>query len=225
MKATDLHRAKGFVIHDKVDLEAYDAVDEKEARKTLNLDSEHIYGLYVGGYSKLKGFHILMDAIADIQDPRLRIIVIGCSREDIEKNGTKHAHLIFKAYDRCRNFEHVLFYPISNQIQLFFKACDFVIVPSTLAHQARPIYEAGAAGKPLIISDYPNLYEFLTEYGMNYMFPPNDSAMLGLKINELTADLNSGKVKEMLIKARYLTEKKHSLKTLQDEMDKLFYEI
>lgn len=224
MQQTGLKKAEGFVITDKVDIKSYDRINEDQAKKSLQLDPNCIYGLFVGGFSRLKGFHVLMDAISGIQDPRVCILVVGCSKQDIENKGTQDEPL-YQSYLRNKDLERLRFYPVTDQIQLFYKACDFVIFPATVAHQARPIYEAGAAGKPIVLSAFANLNEHLTEYEKTFIFTPNHSDMLATKINQLVLELHSPKVQEMVCQARTRAQEKYSLSSLRKELEGLLYGI
>ena len=64
------------------------------------------------------------------------------------------------------------------------EGCDLVVFPSTKAHQAMPIYEAGMAERLMIISDFVNTREFLENEKNGLTFPPSNSEALAEKIKE-----------------------------------------
>ena len=113
-------------------------------------------------------------------------------------------------------WHRVHFIPTTTNIAPIFNKCDIVVFPSTLPHQARPIYESGAAKKPIIITESPNISEFV-EDGINGLtFKNGDYNALASAINKL-ADNNS--LKEKLGEKNYLrTIHYHDYKTLENQL-------
>jgi glycosyltransferase involved in cell wall biosynthesis len=71
-----------------------------------------------------------------------------------------------------------------------YVAADVVVFPATSPHQARPVLEAGAAAKPVVVADFPNNAEFLAHDVNGLTFPPGDSAALAVQLRRVLADRN-----------------------------------
>ena len=80
--------------------------------------------------------------------------------------------------------DRIIFRPATDRVEEYFTACDVVVFPSMQAHQARPVYEAAIAKKPVVITDFENTQEFLTEEN-GWLFKRGDARMLAAKINEI----------------------------------------
>jgi len=224
--------AKTFVVTDKVILNEYK--DEKNNFNPLSsLSDKVIKILYTGGMNKLKGAHIIIKALAKCER-NVHLIFLqydGSKRKkrfsDCKSLKAKIRFLIRRDYtakvlgliDRYNLWDRIHFFKATAEVAPFFKNCDIVVFPSTSPHQARPIYEAGAARKPIIITESPNIAEFIENGKNGLTFENGDYRALALAIDKLATNSS---LKEELGKENYLrTIRKHDFDMLKNELRKV----
>lgn len=210
MRETKLKRAKGYVIPDSVEASKYNELTKEQARQKLGLEKEAFYVLFLGGISKLKGVHIAMQAIDKSEIPNVNLLILNGNKfqkpQKIKGIKQRIKSLIyfdeigyaFKKYKNLKNKERFVFLPPSDRVQDWYAACDVVIFPSTKAHQAVPIYEAGVARKLMIISDYVNTKEYLCDMENGLTFKPLDSSALCEKLSWAYKNSQSAQYKKMI---------------------------
>lgn len=106
--------------------------------------------------------------------------------------------------------EQIVLVPTSKEIEKWYAACNLVVFPSRDAHQALPIYEAGAAKRLMLISDFPNTQEFLRNMENGLVFCPNDADALADKILWVFRNRDSGDVEKMVSRNQEMTIRSHS---------------
>lgn len=165
-------RCEKTVICDCVDIARYTSIDRAEARKLLNLDADRNYLLFVGGFSKLKGSHLVLETMLQLKDTDAVLLFVGADvlMHDQNPQGlrAKLRHYASLPYlNRCKRMADTLtargqlrLFPLQKDIAPFYVASDALIAPSTKPHQLRPIYEAGAAKIPVITTRFDAVSEF-----------------------------------------------------------------
>lgn len=154
--------------------------------------------LFLGGLSPIKGLKVLLDALAyDVHDD-FQLIILGATmkrshsfKRFIPKTGECYSNEMMGKIEAV-NQKHpgkVLSVPSQVDLEPWYEACDVVVFPAPVAHQARPIYEAGFFQKPIIVSDYPNYVENLVDGWSGLFanpFDPKDwySKLLSLQRDE-----------------------------------------
>jgi glycosyltransferase involved in cell wall biosynthesis len=223
-------KSKNYVIRDKVILNEF----TNSKFVNLSLPEEAIKVLYTGGMSHLKGAHIIIKALAK---SKTNIHLMFLQYGDIKRkkglsdySGIKNRlrYLLGKDYtakvlsliDKHGLWNRVHFFPTTSDVAKYFKACDFVAFPSTSAHQARPIYEAGASKKPIIITHSKNIEEFVIEGENGFTFNNGDTVKLATFLDKLSMD------KELRIlmgnKNYEMTIANHDFSNLQQELIEVF---
>lgn len=232
---TGTTKADKKVIYDRVDISSFSKYDKQEARKILGLDPNVKYILYLGGMSALKGADVIMDAMKYIKDEHIKLIFIN-DDNDVKKPSfnqcdtiKEKAKYLLKRGVKMRTLgiyfenalqDNVIFAKRTSNPELYYKACDLVVFPSTKPHQARPIYEAGITKIPIIITNFKETEEFAQDGVTAITFKNKDSYDLAQKINmifEGNIDI------EQIVQNNYeRTVKNHDLFTLSDDLDGLF---
>ena len=229
LKETGITDYLAVRITDKVELNKYYTDKSRDYwRKKLNLPMEEKLILYCGGCSKLKGGLTAVSALKYIQNKRVRLVflqytkapLIQTTKQRIRSSLKRilrkdYQYLVEKKICDAHLEERVIFRPSTDCIEQYFLACDAIVFPSHLAHQARPIYEAGAARIPIFISDFPNTREFATEKNA-YLFKPNDSKALANRINEWINNPNEATKRIEL--NEIMTLDNHDLKQLRVQL-------
>jgi glycosyltransferase involved in cell wall biosynthesis len=203
-------------------------IDRGEARKRLELDPDKRYILYAGGMWKLKGSHVALEAMRHISNEYGLIFLQYTLGERKLGRKEKIKRLIGKDYvGETLKLLHgiedrVFFFPAQKDMMLFYAASDVVIFPSTKAHQALPVYEAGAAYRPAVISDFENTNAYAKD-GVNVLtFKPGDVKQLAECIKRLEDDML---YHELSNNGRRMTEEQHNMADLPKELENLIDDI
>ncbi|MFW7410989.1 glycosyltransferase family 4 protein [Vagococcus fluvialis] len=205
---------QAMVVYDRVDISIFKEGNRMAARNKLNLESDVNYVLYVGGPSKLKGYHVLLKAIKYLKkEKNIKFILLGFN--DTEES------IIRNEIENLEINSLLLFYEATMNPELFYRACDMIVFPSTKAHQARPIYEAGISRIPIIISDFENTKEFAENKISAFTFEPSNSRDLAIKIKNVIYLEKS--LKDKILDTNYeRAMKKHDLSKLSEDIQRVF---
>ncbi|MGG0283592.1 glycosyltransferase family 4 protein [Peribacillus butanolivorans] len=228
----------GEVITDKVDLDLYKFKDKKELRGKLGINIKSFNIAYVGGISKLKGAHVIIKALANIKNDNIRVVFLQYNSQKRLKTikdcknlyhkikfaiGFDYEANLLKLIDRHNLWHRIDFFPPVTNPEKYILASDIVVFPSIKPHQARPIYEAGAARKPIIITNFNQTSEF-TKDGFNCLtFSKENYIELSKKINILNK--NKDLYNRLLQNNYKQTIKNHNLLNLPMELDEFFTKI
>ena len=191
-------KSKKKTIYNVVPKAGYDRYTKKQARELLQLDDKAFYVLYVGGVSKLKGALVLLKAFSRITDKSVKLLFVGGTMEQLKKNANpaswkqKLKNVLKKNYNKqcldCieRNglLDKVVFFPGQSDIAPFYRAADMLAFPMTAPHQARPLFEAGYAKIPVIITDFENIYD-VVDSSSGYLFKKGNDRQLAQMIVDI----------------------------------------
>lgn len=187
------------VIPDLVDICKFKINISKEmCRNKLALKNDVFYILYVGGMSKLKGVNTLIKAIKELSEKNIELLFLGDLGNDLIKsrgfNKVKSISRV-KFIKRIKNYikknnlnRNINFVGLKSNMNYWYAACDIVVFPAEKAHQARPIYEAGVFKKPVIVSNFPNYYDYLIPEESGLVFEPGNFKELAKAIERLYID-------------------------------------
>lgn len=228
-------RAERKLIYDRVDLKSFNKIEKKEAKEILGLDKNKKYILYLGGISELKGSDVIMKAMKYIEDDNTTLLFIDDidhiqrpSLGQFTKLKDKFKYIFKKdiymktldIYFKSKLQNTVLFMQRTNNPELYYKASDVVVFPSTKAHQSRPIYEAGIAKIPVLITEFKQTKEFALNEVTAITFKNKNSYDLANKIKRILQgkyDLNT------IVANNYrqvITN--HDLETLSNDLEDFF---
>ncbi|MEA4894587.1 MAG: glycosyltransferase family 4 protein [Oscillospiraceae bacterium] len=236
---TAASHARTCVIFDKVDLDKYQRLDRITVREELGLPSNAYLVLYIGGVVKLKGAHTIVDAMNYIDNSDIKLVFLQCSEQLKKKTlkdymslraivklllGLDYDAKVGRYYAKCHNKQSIIFRPGTAAIQDYFAACNVIVFPSFAPHQARPVYEAGAARIPVIISDFPHTAEFVTDGVMGFTFKPKDAKALMERIIYVYENQGTDKLRQVLENNYTNTVRYHNTATLREEIKSLLNE-
>lgn len=162
------------VVRDCIELNDYKEgldLSREKANKLLNLDSSKFHVLFVGGTSFLKGWPVILQAMESLKDKNIDLVVAG-------KNN------LGEAFSR----ENIHFLGVRTDMSVVYRACDVLVFPSTAAHQARPVFEAGFMKLPVIISDFEQTREHIEHMKNGLTFNPGSDIELSRSIKRLYDD-------------------------------------
>ena len=174
----------------RVEHDAYDAArfanlpTREVARRELGLPPNARIVVYTGGLLAWKGADVLVDAAKLL--PGVQFLVAGGMDQDVALL-RQRAHGVSNV--RMDGFQ------APARVPLYLAAADIGVVPnrSEPAISARytsplKVFEAFAAGLPLVASDLPSLRELLADGRDAVLVAPDDPAALARGIEQLLAD-------------------------------------
>lgn len=154
--------------------------------------------LFVGGYSKLKGTHVIIKALNILKDKyNIKLNIYGY-KKNYSSKVKKHLFFLKENYiykidkfiEKHNLEKYIEYHGVSKNLDEAFQENDILIFPSTKPHQARPAFEIGLYRKPVIISDFEQTKEFVIDGYNGLCFKPNDYIDLSKKIEQLIIDKN-----------------------------------
>lgn len=143
------------VIHHGVDYEALsprkNARLRAPTRKEFGIKEKEIAVLFVGNEFRRKGLGPLMQAVALLANPVLKLLVVG--RDD------PHPFLNMSTGLGVR--DQVIFAGPTDEVERFFSASDLFVLPTTYEPFGMVITEAMAAGLPVVVSEQAGAAELI----------------------------------------------------------------
>lgn len=191
---------KKTTVYNAIDFLNTKGLNREKIQQKLGIDERSFNLLYVGGASRLKGLHVLLRALP-LMDPKVHLNIVGFqwngrtkALRDCKNAIQKIRYILGLDYERiCIDIiqkqgiaTRISFFPSDSAIEKFYKACDAVVFPMTKPHQARPLFEAGAAKIPCVISNFENIAEFAYEENCN-LFKPNNFNDLANVVNGIVS--------------------------------------
>lgn len=170
-----LPTAKAEVIHNSISkTQLRSGVSREDARRKWNLPHDSFIVLYVGGVNEMKGFDLAVQAVLNAGED-CHLIAAGNHFADAMHTASVAA----KAYvEKWQNY--VAEHDRKKQIHMLgrqsdmadlYAACDVLLFPMRSPHQARPVFEAGYYHKPVVITDFENIAEFVSDGGNGFKVP------------------------------------------------------
>ncbi|MFD0826424.1 glycosyltransferase family 4 protein [Neobacillus sp. M.A.Huq-85] len=234
---TSLNKAKSLVAPDFLYPENYvDKLGKEFACKQINVEQSSFNVGFVGGIDKLKGIDIAIQAMELLKNENINLLVAGNDigaitadsgrnflKKIINRKSIKFSNKI-KLYISQKGIESkIKFVGVQNDISVLYSASDVLVFPMKKPHQARPAFEIGVQKKPVIISDFPNIREFVREGENGLTFEPNNpeelaKAILKLKNNrQLSKKMGSSNFEYTM---KYHTEE-YAMGRLIDKIDEI----
>lgn len=199
---TNLKKASTVVSPDFLFSENYvDILGKKVACEQLDINENSFNIAFAGGINKLKGIDLALEAMNYLKNENINLIVAG---EEIDAIINQSSNIfsfnVFKKV-RLRFAKNIKKYIANNELQdkvkfvgvqkdisILYSASDILIFPMKKPHQARPAFEIGIQKKPVIITDFPNIREFVKDGVNGLTFEPNNPESLAQAILKLKND-------------------------------------
>lgn len=162
-------------IRNSVPDEFFEPLSKDQACKNLGIPVTNDFRLlYVGGCDTIKGAEVMANAARSLPSD-VELIVCGAPVEATEK--------LFEGAS-CK----VLHIGFCSDMRSAYGAADALVLPIVKPHQARPLFEAGAARVPVIISDHPEVSEYVKNGANALPAAPGDPEALVSAVKQLIAD-------------------------------------
>ena len=184
----------------------YNSVSNDFLEKSINLDNPSIgniyYILYVGGYSMIKGFHILVDSLSKL-NKNVKVYFLGYY-PDLANLSLKQKIRYFFGKDKSLRKSLIEMRNSANAIEIgnvenifnYMQKSSLLVFPSTVPHFARPIVEAMFFHLPVLASSVEGMDEIVIDGLTGKLVKPNDPFALAHEINkfaEANYDINKMK--------------------------------
>jgi glycosyltransferase involved in cell wall biosynthesis len=210
---------KVYYLPNGVDVERFKpAAEMRDARirQLLQLNPRKRVALTVGVFDRRKNIGWLInewikhnafqtDAVLVAIGPQSRTDNDGSFLESLRQTAARHPHLV-------RIVDHV------DNIENYFQAADFFVLPSTNEGMPNVVLEALAAGLPCITTSVSGCVDLIQEGFNGFMFSPNSPDELGTALARLLASDQYA----LQNNARAFIMQNHSLATLADRYESLY---
>jgi glycosyltransferase involved in cell wall biosynthesis len=161
--------SKISILANSIDLESLSqpvGFDRDGFRKQLGAAPEDIVLLFSAlGHFERKGLPLLIDALADSTDPRVKVMIVGGSRDAIGSYRQRA--------DRRGLNGSVRFAGTQKEVRPYLWAADALILPSHYEVFPLVALEGAAAGLPLLVTPLNGVEEFL-RHGENGLLARRD---------------------------------------------------
>lgn len=101
-----------------------------------------------------------------------RILCVG------DGDDAGHAQHVMEIWRRCQLTEQVQFRPAVHDILSYYRACDFVLLPSLFEGLPLTLLEAAACARPALVSDATNASGVIVDGDSGWIVPANDPTAL-----------------------------------------------
>ncbi len=167
--------------HSKKTHVVYHGVDTKKFRKRRAKQSKKIRILFVGALRKYKGLTYFIDAISLLKQENVCAVIVG--------NGNQEEHL--KQYVRDKDLSNLItfkeFMPEEDLLKEY-ASCDVFVLPSPSLEESFGLValEAGAMGKPVIVTKGAGVSEVFLKEKIGIVVKPYSGKALAKAISSLS---------------------------------------
>lgn len=154
----------------------------EQARRKLELPTNKRYGLFVGTLIPPKGLGVILEALPEVikRYPELILLVLGRGpAEGIFRRQVTELGI-------SENVRFVGFVGESERKLLYYRACDLLLIPSTLSEMyCFVLYEGAAAGCCIVTSDLEAFRMVITDHINGIITAAGDSRDVGKAVLEI----------------------------------------
>ena len=159
------------------------SLSSAEAKRQLGVNSGDRTMLFFGNIAPYKGLEYLIDAFTKIsrKEGSYRLIIAGKPKTD-EDYWRQIQQAIARGGVADRIIEKIEYVP-DDETELYFKAADVLVLPYTHIFQSGVLFLGYAFGLPAIAADVGTLRQEIIKGATGFVFKPQDSSDLAVKIN------------------------------------------
>jgi glycosyltransferase involved in cell wall biosynthesis len=163
-----------------IDLDRFRPGDRADARRSLGLGVDDRVLLYVGRLDREKNLELLLDAVARVRIPRVRLLMVG--------RGKQAATIGRAAAGRGLRDRFVLRGGSPpGALPSYYRAADAFVFASTTETQGLAVLEAMACGLPVVAVRASGIEEIVVE-GASGLLVPEDAPAFAAAVTQLLAD-------------------------------------
>lgn len=197
---------RGTVVPNFVHFERFDrSLSRERARIDLGLDPNRPIVLFLGGTAAIKGFQVLVEAMAYVVRglPGATLLCPGAQLRPSQAplarvarfalplvgSGTK-GQLLMRRLEDLGIREAVRLLPFAKDVEKYLAASDVVVFPSIRPHFARPVIEAGAMARPVVASRIGGVEELVEHEKTGLLVEPGKAEDLAAAVLRIAGDSN-----------------------------------
>ncbi len=151
-----------------VDTDRFRPLVRDECRRALGIEGDRPTLLWVGRLEKLKGVDILIDALAQIEDPEALLLVVGGDAHGRALRAELEAQVRAAGLEASVRFCGTVAH---DQLPVWYSAADVCVVPSYYESFGLVAVEAMACGTPVVASRVGGLVSTVTDGVNGYLIP------------------------------------------------------
>jgi 1,2-diacylglycerol 3-alpha-glucosyltransferase len=199
------------VIMTGIDLDKFDSAGKVDVRKKYKI-GESTYLFHAGRISYEKNIDIIIDALAILDDPEIKLVITG--RGPPLKHLQKHA----KEKEVENNVIFTGYVPQKDLVNLYREALVSVIA-SEAETQGLVVLEAMACSTPVIGANYLAIPETLVDGKNGLLFTLDDDNDLSEKMNRMISD---GNLRKKLSNGARKTAEENSMEMWTEKLVKVY---
>jgi glycosyltransferase involved in cell wall biosynthesis len=163
-----------------IDLARFEPGDRDAARRSLGLAGGDRILLYVGRLDREKNLEFLVRAVARIDAPGVRLLLVGRGMQGPD---------LRRAVLACGLGERVEFRggALPDSLPAYYRAADVFVFASTTETQGLAVLEAMACGRPVVAVRASGVEEVVAE-GVSGLLVPEDPAVFAAAVSQVLAD-------------------------------------
>ncbi len=171
-----------------------EAFDNRATREQLGLSVDDVVMVFIAlGDFERKGLNLLLEALANLQNPNAKLLVVGGTQSVIEE------------YKQLQNklglSNRVVFAGFQTDVRPYLWASDSIVHPSAYETFCLVVFQAAAAGLPVVATRLYGVEEFLQD-GVNGWLVEREVSALTQVLERVLSD--KAKLAEMGAVARNL---------------------
>jgi glycosyltransferase involved in cell wall biosynthesis len=152
----DIPEEKVSVIGNGVDIERFRRGDRIAARRQLGLSPDHQVLLSIGEMTTRKGFHRVIEALAQLQQKNIQLVLIGDGRERTRLEQLVNDLKIESQVRFIGNVAHEALTP-------WYQAADIFVLASSREGWPNVLCEAQASGLPIVATKLWGIPEIVSD--------------------------------------------------------------
>ena len=212
---------KMHIMYPGVDLKRFTSVNNRSTRHLIRsahgLKDEDTVALFVGMNFEIKQLELIVRAIAEAnktwpRQGRLMLLVVGKGNEKRYNDMAMELGIE----------KHVIFTGIRKDVENFYAASDFFVMPSLMDTFGKVVLEAMALKLPVIISDKVGAKDIVTDGKSGFIIPVNSSPAY---LAEVFLDLSSAEKRNLMGEAALVTAHSHDWDKKAIELAEIYKNI
>jgi 1,2-diacylglycerol 3-alpha-glucosyltransferase len=163
-----------------IDLDRFRPGDRADARRTLRLAADDRVLLYVGRLDREKNLEFLLEAIARVRVPRVRLLLVGRGTQVAALRRAAEARGVADRVDLRGGSP-------PDGLPAYYRAADAFVFASTTETQGLAVLEAMACGLPVVAVRATGIEEVVAE-GVSGLLVPEAPAVFGDAVGQILID-------------------------------------